>query len=56
MADNGKILVFTGEGKGKTTSALGLAWQAVGRLQLPRRGAGNAHEPRVQLGVSRAID
>jgi cob(I)alamin adenosyltransferase len=31
MADNGKILVFTGEGKGKTTSALGLAWQAVGR-------------------------
>jgi len=31
MNEKGKIRVFTGEGKGKTTAALGLAWQAVGR-------------------------
>lgn len=27
----GTIQVFTGEGKGKTTAALGLAWRAIGR-------------------------
>ncbi|MFC1833589.1 cob(I)yrinic acid a,c-diamide adenosyltransferase [Thermodesulfobacteriota bacterium] len=31
MNDEGKIQVFTGEGKGKTTAALGLAWRAIGR-------------------------
>ena len=31
MGREGKIQVITGEGKGKTTAALGLAWQAVGR-------------------------
>ena len=31
MAAKGKIRIFTGEGKGKTTSALGLAWRAIGR-------------------------
>lgn len=31
MAETGKIQVFTGEGKGKTTAALGLAWRAIGR-------------------------
>ncbi len=31
MSETGKIQVFTGEGKGKTTAALGLAWRAIGR-------------------------
>ncbi|MBM3303195.1 MAG: cob(I)yrinic acid a,c-diamide adenosyltransferase [Deltaproteobacteria bacterium] len=31
MPETGKIQVFTGEGKGKTTAALGLAWRAIGR-------------------------
>lgn len=31
MNRQGKIQVFTGEGKGKTTAALGLAWRAIGR-------------------------
>jgi len=31
MNGEGKIQVFTGEGKGKTTAALGLAWRAIGR-------------------------
>ncbi|MEW6349508.1 MAG: cob(I)yrinic acid a,c-diamide adenosyltransferase [Thermodesulfobacteriota bacterium] len=31
MTETGKIQVFTGEGKGKTTAALGLAWRAIGR-------------------------
>jgi len=31
MNQEGKIQVFTGEGKGKTTAALGLAWRAMGR-------------------------
>lgn len=30
MAETGKIQVFTGEGKGKTTAALGVAWRAIG--------------------------
>jgi cob(I)alamin adenosyltransferase len=29
--ETGKIQVFTGDGKGKTTAALGLAWRAIGR-------------------------
>jgi cob(I)alamin adenosyltransferase len=31
MRQDPKIQVYTGEGKGKTTAALGVAWQAVGR-------------------------
>jgi cob(I)alamin adenosyltransferase len=31
MQSTGKIQVFTGEGKGKTTAALGLAFRAIGR-------------------------
>ena len=31
MERQGIIRVFTGEGKGKTTAALGLAWRAIGR-------------------------
>lgn len=31
MERNGRIQVYTGEGKGKTTAALGLAWRALGR-------------------------
>lgn len=31
MAEKAKIRVFTGDGKGKTTAALGLAWRAIGR-------------------------
>ncbi len=31
MTETGKIKVFTGDGKGKTTAALGLAWRAIGR-------------------------
>jgi len=27
----GSIQVYTGEGKGKTTAALGFAWRAIGR-------------------------
>src|SRR5260370_8607653 len=27
----GQIIVYTGNGKGKTTAALGLAWRALGR-------------------------
>lgn len=33
MNESGKIQVFTGEGKGKTTAALGLAVRAIGRGQ-----------------------
>lgn len=31
MNTTGSIQVYTGEGKGKTTAALGLAWRAIGR-------------------------
>lgn len=31
MAEKGAIHVYTGDGKGKTTAALGLAWRALGR-------------------------
>jgi cob(I)alamin adenosyltransferase len=31
MAEKGAIHVYTGDGKGKTTAALGLAWRAVSR-------------------------
>jgi cob(I)alamin adenosyltransferase len=31
MLQNGQIRVYTGDGKGKTTAALGLAWTAISR-------------------------
>ncbi len=54
MGRKGRIFVFTGEGKGKTTRALGMALQAVARglsaymvqfMKAPDRLEGNILRP-----------
>jgi cob(I)alamin adenosyltransferase len=61
-ASKGLVIVYTGEGKGKTTAAFGLAMRAVGRgwkvlmIQYTKMGEWPAGEPMGEIAGARRLD
>ena len=60
-ASKGLVILYTGEGKGKTTAAFGLAMRAVGRgwrvlmIQYTKMGEWPAGEPMGEIAGARRL-